>query len=449
MKKQIVSLLCVVLTVFTFCQAGYAQEEAETEGTYTYRPYSQRMRMEDSATIDTARSQAVAVEVAVADSLSPEEQYVLDSIAARDKFIQDSIFAREQFVRDSIIAREAFVRDSIIRRQQIIDSLTYLSNTLPALLTASTGVLSDDIIVKIEKLQLVGDSTLTNFKYTSLPSRMLDPYKPWISEVNLSDKPAAIEIDAITQQIKNISSPGINDFYTYANGGKIVKIVRQGMFTSKHSKNYYKAPVDSVFLDANMHIVKIKRYYLIYAASANYQRGALLFSFLWQVKQYGYSKGELSSYELIKFCDRWLKSDPVKVCNISKYTIAKQAYTYIVNRSNDPVNVYSDGEYRYEFDNLSNLRSVSFRNTKGSENWKTFVELNEHGYVSRYVYQENGIVNRTLLVNYYLDDPKAKHKVETITCTFEDDGISYFQRNNTTEKSRTRDRMTGEWSEWY
>lgn len=408
------------------------QPDSSSDNQNVYRPYSQRMRMEDSLNADTLKP-----ELLQSDTVQMVDQYVLDSIAAR-----------EEFVRDSLLAREQFVRDSLIRRQEIIDSLNFLVRNLPNLIQASVSVLKDDIVLTSTTLEIIGDSTLNNFKYTSLPNRFNEPYKPWESTINLSTHPVEIEIDAKIDAITNIKAPGINDTYKYIGNKETIILTRQGMFTSKYSKKYYKAPVDSVFFDKANRISKVKRYYVIYEAKDNFQLGAVLFSFKWQVKQYTYTGETLSSLEIVKFCDRWEKVDPVKVCNISNYTITKQGYSFVVNRSNDPENVYSDGTYKYEFDNLYNLKNVTFRNTKNTENWKTFIELNENGYVSRYVYQENGIVNRTLLVNYYHSNPKAKYNVETVTCTFEDDGISYYQRNNTTEKSRVRDRLTGEWSDW-
>lgn len=442
--------LFVIISIHT----SMAQEpEKDTSGSHVYRPYSQRMRMEEDTLAAEVNEEVVLeesiVEEVIADTITDQlDQYKLDSIAAREQYLQDSLLARQQFVQDSIIAREAFVRDSLLRRQQIIDSLTFLTEELPRLLEASVFLLNRELVINTSDINMVGDSILSDYEYTLLLTSLSKPYLPWKAKVNLSDNPALIDIDTIHSVIKNINTPGINDFYAYNRGDKVIKIIRQGMFASKHSKKYYKAPVDSIFFDANHNITKIKRYYMMYSATDSYQRGALLFNFLYQVRQYTYTGTELSSYETVKFCDRWQKSDQEKVCNISNYTIQKQAYTYIVNRNNNPANAFSDGTYRYEFDNVGNMRSVSFRNNSGTENWKTFVEFNEHEFVSRYVYQENGIVNRTLLVNYYLDDPNAKHKVETITCTFEDDGISYYQRNNTTEKSRIRDRMTGEWSRW-
>jgi hypothetical protein len=204
-----------------------------------------------------------------------------------------------------------------------------------------------------------------------------------------------------------------------------------------------------VFFDRLGRVSKIKQYIQFYQVTGNYKRGAPLFIHLSKVKQFEYTAdNRMTKYRIISFCDRWSAQDENKVCNIVTYTLNIQGKTYILTLQNDPVNEYADGTFTYEFDNQYNLKSVSFNNTKNSENWKTYIELNEAGNVSRYVYQTKGVEHKTLLVNYYLDDPKAKHKVETITCIFEDDGVSYYQKNNTTGKSRVRDRLTGEWGPW-
>jgi lipopolysaccharide export LptBFGC system permease protein LptF len=140
--------------------------------------------------------------------------------------------------------------------------------------------------------------------------------------------------------------------------------------------------------------------------------------------------------------------DPKKVCAVINYDIVPQGNNFIITRTNQPANTFSDGVFTYEFKDRNTLSSVSFENKKKTESWKTIIEVNEDGNVSRYLYDKNGKIRQTLLVNYYPDDPRARHKVETITCTFEDDGISYYQQNNTTGKSRSRDRMTLEWTDW-
>jgi len=97
---------------------------------------------------------------------------------------------------------------------------------------------------------------------------------------------------------------------------------------------------------------------------------------------------------------------------------------------------------------MYNLKTVSFKNIKNTEDWKCFIDLNRDWFVSRYAFESKGVVSNALVFYYYLDDPGAKNKVESISCTFESDGVSYYQRNNTTGKSRERSRITGEWGPW-
>jgi hypothetical protein len=130
------------------------------------------------------------------------------------------------------------------------------------------------------------------------------------------------------------------------------------------------------------------------------------------------------------------------------FKITKNGSQYIVVRNNTPENKYSDGTFIFEYGNNYTLKNVAFKNVNKTEDWKTFIEVNEEGNITRYVYKNNGKINRTLLIKYN-NKPGAKYKVETISCMFEDDGISYKQINNTTKKMRTRDRLTLEWSDWH
>jgi hypothetical protein len=218
---------------------------------------------------------------------------------------------------------------------------------------------------------------------------------------------------------------------------------------SKRTGKLYKEPIDSVFFNRQGRVAKVKKYYQFYELVNNFQRGKKMFLHLAFVKQFEYNPyGEMTKYEVTKFCDRWQSQAPKKVCNIITYTITPGGNIYKIARKNNPPNEFSDGVFTYEFSSGNTLSAVSFRNFKETEDWKTIIEVNEAGNVSRYLYMNKNAVNKTLLVNYFLDDPNAKHKVETITCSFEDDGISYYQQNNTTGKSRVRDKMTLEWSEW-
>ncbi len=383
------------------------------------------------------------------DSLDSQAQINQDSIDLRLQYIRDSLDARLRFIQDSIIAREKFVRDSIRRREHILDSLTFLRAELPRLLEASLKTYSDNIIVYNKRIQIVGDSILTNYTSKVLPFTIDRPYTPWKSVINLSDKPIKIIIDTIAHKITAIRAPGISNSYSYSARNNILRINSKNSIVSKPGGKLYKVPIDSVFFDRRGNVSKIKRYFHFYQVTNQYHRGAPLFLHLSQVKQFEYSADNvMTKYQTTNFCDRWRAQDEKKVCNIITYSINKQGNTYILTRQTDPVNVYADGWFSYEFDHMGNLKSVAFNNTKNSENWKTIVELNDAGNVSRYIYQNKGAVHKTLLVNYYLNDPGAKYKVETITCIFENDGVSYYQVNNTTDLSRERNRITMEWSPW-
>ncbi len=371
----------------------------------------------------------------------------IDSVT---QFRLDSLEAlRLKYIQDSIEAREIFVRDSIARRQHILDSLRFIKDQLPPLLEAALRTFSENIILFSSPIGIVGDSMLSNFTSSMLPLTIDQPYTPWKNTVNLSDKPIRLSIDEKTRKIIAIDAPGMSCSFQHLTRTDILKISWKGMVSSVASGKVYKSPVDSVFFDARGRVAKVKRYILFSQVVNNYQPGNFLFSHLTQVKQYEYgTDNKLNRYQLVNFCDRASSKDPVKVCYMVTYTISKQGDNFVMTRKNDPPNEYSDGTYIYEFDNNNILKSVAFSNTKQSENWKTYIETNEAGYVSNYIYENKGIVNKSLVINYYLDDPKAKNKIETISCTFEDDGVSYYQINNTTGKSRVRDRLTMEWSPW-
>jgi lactam utilization protein B len=100
------------------------------------------------------------------------------------------------------------------------------------------------------------------------------------------------------------------------------------------------------------------------------------------------------------------------------------------------------------YDESENLKDISFVNSAKTENWQRSIELNKSGNVSCYIDKSNDLILQSLCMIYHDNDPQAKNMVETITTTFEKDGISYYQKNNTTGKIRTRNRMTLEWSPW-
>ncbi len=422
--------LILILCFFSLSQT-YAQSSSDSlRGKNLYRPNS--YTQQEAETIQES-----------ADTLLPVNQ---DSIDARMKFIQDSIAVRMQFIQDSILAREIFVRDSIQRRKEILDSVIFLRAELPRLLEATLKTYSKDVIVFNNKIQIIGDSMLNNYISWILPFTIDQPYIPWKSTINLSNKPIKLTIDTIAKKITSIHAPGLSCNYSYSSRNNILIINGKSSIVSKASGKLYKMPIDSVFYDRAGNVIKIKSYFRIFQANSLYQKGAFLFNHLSQVKQFEYSSSNhMTNYQITNFCDRARVQDAKKVCNIMAYSILKQGNSYILTRTTNPVNNFADGKFTYEFDSRNTLKSVAFVNNKNSENWRTIVEINESGHVSRYVYQNKGAVHKTLLINYY---PQGKNKVETTTCLFEDDGVSYYQVNNATGKTRERNKLTMEWSPW-
>ena len=434
-NNKLLTALIFLFLVFTV-SGVFAQESDAINGRHLYRPQTGTEGPADTLPI---------VKPPI-DSLS---QTQLDSIMARERFIQDSIVARKQFVRDSILARELFVRDSIARRKRILDSLLFLKAELPALLKASTQILSEKIIISDTPILVKYDSILSDYKFTSLIFGFNKPYTPWKETLKLSEGKLDIKVDTVTKMIKSIKSPGFYHFYKYNKLQRIVRIESRSMLVNKNNLKFFRSPIDSVFLDAKGKVVKVKQYHLYYEASPTLKRGRLKYTDLVLVKQFKYTNsGKISQVEHIKICERGiLNRKQGEVCNITTYSISNQGMTYTVVRSTDPKNVYADGTFIFEYVGNHRLKSVFFENLKKNEKRKTYIEVNDKGNVSRYVYENAGKINQTLLVNY-LDNPRAKNKVETISCSFEDDGISYYQINNMTKKARTRDKLTMEWSDW-
>ncbi len=387
--------------------------------------------------------------IPVPDSLVILQQHTRDSIEARRQFLRDSIEARMKFIQDSIIAREIFVRDSILRRQLILDSLNFLKSQLQWLIDASLRSLKEDIIIHQDKLEIVGDSVLSDYSYRILPFDLTKPFTPWKGKLNLSDNTVKINVDKAKNRIMSIQSPSIACSFSYGPERNILRVNEPGAVMARSDGKLYKVPFDSVFFDFRGRIIKIKRYVHYHHVTNNYQKGAPLFLHLSQVKLYEYdASGQMTSYQVVNFCDRWSGQDENKVCYIITYALDVQGNTYKLTRRNNPSNDFSDGTFTCEFDTGLNLKSLAFRNTSDSENWKTFIELNEAGHVNRYMYQVKGVIRQSMDIVYHLDDPNAKHQIEFITNTFEDDGICYFQKNNTTGKSRSRNKLTGEWGPW-
>ena len=88
-------------------------------------------------------------------------------------------------------------------------------------------------------------------------------------------------------------------------------------------------------------------------------------------------------------------------------------------KRNEPKSDYSDGTFIFEFDSNFDMKGMEFTNITKVRTKKYIIELNEDRNVSRYLYEKDGRINKTLLVNYY-NNPNAKHKVETIVCEFDD-----------------------------
>jgi hypothetical protein len=378
-----------------------------------------------------------------------QRQHMMDSIESRQQFLRDSTAARLKFIQDSIRAREIFVRDSILRRERILDSLNHLKTELQQLLDASIRTIKEDIIIRQDEIKIIGDSVLSDYHYRILPFDLTKAFTPWKKTINLSDNPVLFKTDKTTNRIIAIKDPSITCSFDHGKVTNVLRINEPGVIMERREGRLYKLPVDTVFYDRQGRIVKIKRYNDFHRVGSNYQIGAPLFIHLSQVKQYEYdASGQMTRYQLVNFCDRWSESDAKKVCYIINYSLSIRGNTYILTRQNDPPNSYSDGSFTCEFDNHFNLKSLAFRNKSNTENWVTFVELNEAGNVSRYLYQINDFIPKSLDIIYHLDDPGARHKIEMITNTFEKDGVSYYQENNTTGKRRERDRLTGEWGPW-
>lgn len=383
------------------------------------------------------------------DTPDIQRQHIMDSIGARQQFLKDSTAARLKFIQDSIRAREIFVRDSVLRRERILDSLNHLKAELQKLLNASIMTIKEDIIIHQDEIEIIGDSVLGDYHYRILPFDLTKPFTPWKKTINLSDNPVSIKTDKTTQRIVAIKDPSITCSFDHGKVSNILRINEPGIIMERREGRLYKLSFDTVFYNRLGRIVKIKRYNHFHRVGNNYQIGTPLFIHLSQVKQYEYNaSGQITRYQVVNFCDRWRESDEKKVCYIINYSLSIRGNTYTLTRQNDPANSYSDGSFTCEFDDHFNLKSLAFRNKSNTENWVTFVELNEAGNVSHYLYQINDFIPKSLDIIYHLDDPDARYKIEMITNTFEKDGVCYYQENNTTGKRRERDRLTGEWGPW-
>ncbi len=415
-------VLLLVIGLSVFCNVFSQFSPDSLKERYLYRP---QQTDQNKDTIKTPDNQYIY------------EQPVSDSLAIRLKFIQDSILAREQFIRDSIA-----------RRQRMLDSLTFLQRELPVLFDAYFKTVKDDIIISNEKTEIIGDSVLGDYRYLILPFSLDQPFTPWKIRFGLTGRDVIIQADLASKKITGIQAPFMNCTFSYNDKNLIIINELSGIVRNQYGQ-YYQTPVDSVFFDRQGRIVKIKRYIQFYQLVNPNKRGAPLFLHLSQVKQYTYGQGnQLTGFQIVNFCSRWKETEVHKVCNIINYELSKKNQVYSLTRRNDPPNNYSDGTFTFEFDVNNNLKGVSFNNMALTESWQRSIELTADGNVNCYVDKVRGMVKQSLCMIYHLNDPGAKYKVETITTVYEDDGISYFQRNNTTGQSRIRDRMTLEWGPW-
>lgn len=379
------------------------------------------------------------------DTINPD---IDSAFIKRQEFIRDSILAREQFVRDSILVREQFVRDSLHKRKLILDSVSFLKKELPGLLDAALKSASEVFIISTQDIYIIGDSMLSDFTYRLLAQNLSSPYAPWRSKISLSKNDIKVTVDTINRVITNFKAAKKHYKFYYKHGSKTVKIQRRGSIITKKNVNYYKEPIDSVFFDANNRVKLIKSYIHYFEATKNYKKGASLYFDLVKIKKFRYfPDGILSNYQVITYCDRWSGINANQRCHKVTYTISRSGREFTIQERNEPENKFSDGTFIYEFDDNFDLKKMEFKGFDKTLSRTCFVELNDERNVSRYLYKRNGIIERTLLINYN-KDPNADYKYETITCHFEKDRICYFQNNNRTGKSRKRDRLTLKWSAW-
>jgi hypothetical protein len=385
---------------------------------------------------------------------NPERFRVRDTLTApaspgdTSRYVEDSLAIRQQFVRDSLLAREKYIRDSVERRRHRMDSLIFLQKEIPVVLDAYFKTVKEDIIVRYYPISIAGDSVLRDFVYRVLPFNLTQPYAPWKVSLNLADKKVRIVTDSTIHKITSVQAPFMKCTFTYGNHKAIMVINELGTIQNDRSGQFYKSPFDSIFFDDLNRVVKIKRYIQLFSIVNKTQMGTPLFLNLSQVKQFEYAPdGRIKRYQVVSFCDRWKAYETARVCNIITWEISFSNSTCFLVRHNDPANIYSDGTFAFEFDEKENLKGLSFQNLAMTENWQRRVELNEDGNVNCYVDWKNDRVCQSLCM-IYRKDPGAEYPVETITTTYDEDGVSSFQKNNMTGLTRVRDKMTSEWGPW-
>jgi hypothetical protein len=361
---------------------------------------------------------------------------------------KDTIVTLTKLQQDSILARENFVKDSILRHQQIMDSLIFLQGALQPLLDAVQWTITDDIISHTDKIAIIGDSVLSDYTYYKMLFVPTDPYSPWKGRFNLNAKGTHFNLDKNTKSIKSIQAPFLNCNFYYTKGKIILIIQEDYSFQNTYAGSFYKIPIDTVFYDNNKRIVKIKRYVQFYKMEANYRKGEFLFTNLTQVKQYKYdSNNQITYMEVAKFRERFKSYDSNEATYITAYTLTKQGNNYLITRRNKPENAYSDGTFSIDMDGLYNITCVSFRNSENILQSQRYIVVNKDGNVGCYIDKKDGVKFYSICMVYH-NEPNAKYPVEIIHTSFEKDGTDMYQKNVTTQQSRSRDKMTLEWGPW-
>ncbi|RLD66663.1 MAG: hypothetical protein DRI95_06320, partial [Bacteroidetes bacterium] len=240
-----------------------------------------------------------------------------DSALIKEQFALDSIALRREFIRDSLIAREKFVKDSLYHRKQILDSLTFLNRELPKLIEAAIKSINEEIIIYTDQVNIIGDSTLSNYTYRVLSQKIDKPYSPWRSTIKLSGNSFRIKIDTVNNKISSVYSPEINYSFNYDFHERIVRMNGRKTILKKSTGNYYKYPIDSVFFDSKGRVKKLKKYVHYFEATNNYKKGASLSIDLEEIKEFNYfPDGVLSNYRLVNYCDGSGGKNKNEVCHI-------------------------------------------------------------------------------------------------------------------------------------
>lgn len=386
----------------------------------------------------------------IPDTTKNSEKYNPDLIIQNDttSFMLDSIALRQEFMRDSLIAREEFVKDSLFRRKQILDSLIFLREELPRLIAASIKSTNENIIIFTGQVNIIEDSTLSDFTYSILSQKIDKPYAPWRTTIKLSGNSLKLKVDTINKKLSSVRLPGMSYSFDYNTDKNIVRMNGRKSIIKKQTGNYYKYPIDSVFFNRKGSVKRIKKYVHYFEATKDYKKGASFSVDIEQIKEFEYfPDGVLSSCKIINYCDGSGGTDTKNVCHTVTYSITRRGRNFTILRKSEPKNDFSDGTFTYEFDDNFDMKRMEFTNANKSLSRNCIIELNKDKNVSRYLYEKNGRINKTLLISYN-DDPNAKHKFETTLCYFEEDGISYYQKNTTTGKSRSRNKLTMKWNPW-